>query len=104
MLLFACPLAAAQQTAPTDARWSASIRFGNVSGNKVECHPRQYFSDNWKQFNYGGDALGPYPTLVMDEALSRRVGEIDGGEQGYASGFRLGEGRWVRHPEAVLRP
>jgi hypothetical protein len=44
----------------------------------LECHRLPYFLGHWKEFNYGGGELGPYPTGGEDSARSRRVGSIDG--------------------------
>src|SRR5262249_40987952 len=41
-------------------------------------HSLQYFSDNWKQFDYDASDLGPYPADITDSARSRLVGNING--------------------------
>jgi hypothetical protein len=78
--LSACPFVAAQSTAPAGSRWAVRVQTAEVINQpgKSECHPLQYFSENWKQFNYGSGQLGPYPTNVRDKAQSQRVGAING--------------------------
>lgn len=79
VFLLVCPCATPQTNAPADSRWFVHVGTAEVINQpgKLECHPLQYFSDNWKEFNYGGGQLGPYPTNVKDEVRSRRIGGVN---------------------------
>ena len=80
LLLPACPIAFGQTASPADSRWTVLIETAEVLNPPVksECHPLQYFSENWKQFKYGAGQLGPYPADVKDSVRSRHVGVVNG--------------------------
>jgi hypothetical protein len=46
----------------------------------LECHPLEYFSAHWREFNYRAGQLGKYPAEVTDSTRSRAVGNVNGFE------------------------
>jgi hypothetical protein len=83
LLVSAWPIAFAQTPTSAESRWTVLIEavdLPNPPSDKSECHPQQYFSENWKQFDYVAGQLSAYPGDAKDSVRSRRIGAVNGFE------------------------